>query len=726
MKKKRFARLLTRFLVVVGLLGALASCKNEKTFTVSFAVDGGSEVSSIQVGDNGLLSEPTKPTKDGYKFSGWYKDSEYTTKWDFSNDKVTADTTIYAKWDYYTVAELLAVDVEDFETTTENYIVKATVAEILKPEYGAMNIEDETGLIYVFDSSDSNGVGYAQMEDKPYQYDEVLLKGKIKNFQGTKEIHEGIILEFEHKTPEFDDSEYEEMSIAAVRTAKKNTKIKVTGQVAQITYANGLVPNGFMLVDDEASIYVYDAQIAGRAKVGNTVTICATKDYYILDTEKDFAKKYGYMGSNQLSDVHLMSIDEKVSELNLDFAENKTVKEIMDIDVKTDFTTSIYKTNALVKRVADQDFVNYYFYDIDEKTGTYTYTQASGADFSWLDQYDGKICTVYLTVLNAKSTKSGIVKRVLPISVKDENYSFDLSKTPEFILDYYLDYQFGDKYAADPSLEVLTKMSSELLGFKDANITYKSSNSDMLYFDNGIMHVNATTTGFVTITVEVSYDSYKLSRDYEVEVVNLEDYNYQDVITTLSSPYDTEVTLRGIVSSAVINQVGFYLIDETGAIAVRVSQDVLNTIKIGDEVIIKGTLKEKGKDTATGNQIVVDDAIVLFNLYGNNTYSTKSFVNSTMEELVSLPTDDQSTAKVYVVKATLNMPVGTWGTYSLQSGEFSMQTYQSSSKQYEWLNPYADQELTYEVAICNWNGKANKLCIISVTDANGNKVVNEF
>jgi uncharacterized repeat protein (TIGR02543 family) len=34
-----------------------------------------------------------------YTFKGWYKDKEFTKEWNFANDIVEGDTTIYAKWD---------------------------------------------------------------------------------------------------------------------------------------------------------------------------------------------------------------------------------------------------------------------------------------------------------------------------------------------------------------------------------------------------------------------------------------------------------------------------------------------------------------------------------------------------------------------------------------------------------------------------------------------------
>ena len=51
---------------------------------------------NAKVGDR--LTEPTKPTCDNYIFEGWYKDDKFTTKWDFYEDKVKDDTTLYSKW----------------------------------------------------------------------------------------------------------------------------------------------------------------------------------------------------------------------------------------------------------------------------------------------------------------------------------------------------------------------------------------------------------------------------------------------------------------------------------------------------------------------------------------------------------------------------------------------------------------------------------------------------
>ena len=57
-----------------------------------------------------LLSKPEEPTREGYEFGGWYKESECVTEWGFDEDRTPAEesdeegnvifreTELYAKW----------------------------------------------------------------------------------------------------------------------------------------------------------------------------------------------------------------------------------------------------------------------------------------------------------------------------------------------------------------------------------------------------------------------------------------------------------------------------------------------------------------------------------------------------------------------------------------------------------------------------------------------------
>ena len=72
------------------------------TYTVTFNSQGGNTVSSQTVEHGGLVNRPTAPTKTGYTFGGWYKESGCTNAWDFATDTVTTNVTLYAKWNINT------------------------------------------------------------------------------------------------------------------------------------------------------------------------------------------------------------------------------------------------------------------------------------------------------------------------------------------------------------------------------------------------------------------------------------------------------------------------------------------------------------------------------------------------------------------------------------------------------------------------------------------------
>ena len=70
----------------------------KKNYDLAFNSMGGSSVASQSILYGNMASAPVNPTKAGYIFVGWYKEADYTTKWNFSADTVTENTTLYAKW----------------------------------------------------------------------------------------------------------------------------------------------------------------------------------------------------------------------------------------------------------------------------------------------------------------------------------------------------------------------------------------------------------------------------------------------------------------------------------------------------------------------------------------------------------------------------------------------------------------------------------------------------
>ncbi|MDE7213252.1 MAG: InlB B-repeat-containing protein, partial [Anaeroplasmataceae bacterium] len=124
-------------LFTISAIVCFASCKTDDVdpnlpgdhealeHIVTFDSMDGSKVDSQTVIRGTKATEPTAPTKEGYDFKGWYKDSSCTFPWEFDEDVVTGNVTLYAKWtekqvtppakEYWTVT----IDLNDGSTTSE-------------------------------------------------------------------------------------------------------------------------------------------------------------------------------------------------------------------------------------------------------------------------------------------------------------------------------------------------------------------------------------------------------------------------------------------------------------------------------------------------------------------------------------------------------------------------------------------------------------------------------
>ncbi len=652
-----------------------------------------------------------------------------------NNDNENTDNNDEETITYITIAEALELCGEPGNITEERYYIRATIKSISNPTYGAMMIHDSTGEIYVYGTySEDGSIGYADFEYRPVKGDEVVLYCILQNYDGTKEIKNARLIEYKKGELDLNEADYTDMTIDSARAAKKGDKIKLDGVVAAMTYANGFIPSGFILVDDTSSIYIYDRDVAAQVSVGNTVTVIGTKDYWILDTEQTSAEKFGYEGCSQLAEARLLANDNGNTAYNTSWIEETTIKDIMEYPLSDNITTKIFKVNALVKKADGTGFTNYYFDDLDGVTGSYTYTQCNGNDFAWLDEFDGKICTVYLTVINAKSTASDCIYRFLPITVIDENYVFDTTKAPEFAVEYYGLKNFFDKYTGDPASEITTSVSSELLGFENVILTYSSDNTNSVYFteENGttVFHCGKSGTANVTISATLGDNTYSTTISITVETAT-EELNYISVKEAIAANVGDKVTVKGIVGPSLVNKIGFYLFNGSDMIAVLTTEAVMETLEIGYEIVIEADRDRFYKDTTKQyGQTCLNNATVIANYYGSHEYSTEGFVtDKTMADYYNLDvmTDYSTTVFVLTGKVIFEQtPHYTSVKFKSEDGETTLTLYCSGAGQYSWLNDYSDQVMTFEVAACNWNGKTFYAgCIIAAYTDNG-KIYNEL
>ena len=73
--------------------------KSNPGFTVTFDSKGGTDVPAQQVMYGELLKPAEPPVREGYRFTGWYRDSACYELWGQSVDAVQQDMTLYAGWE---------------------------------------------------------------------------------------------------------------------------------------------------------------------------------------------------------------------------------------------------------------------------------------------------------------------------------------------------------------------------------------------------------------------------------------------------------------------------------------------------------------------------------------------------------------------------------------------------------------------------------------------------
>ena len=637
-------------------------------------------------------------------------------------------TDPWANYECITIAKALELCGEPGNITEDRYYIRATVASVDNPQYGAMTITDGTDSIYVYGTYSQDGsISYSEMNEKPYAGDEVLLHCILQNYNGTKEVKNARLIDFIPAELDVDTDGYTEMSIAQARNAAAGDQVQVSGVVAQITYAFGQVPSGVILVDNTSSIYIYSKDIAGRVSIGNTITVAASKTYWILEDEQTNAAKFGYLGCSQLEDATLVSIDNTSSSFDTSWVEEITVKELLDTPVTEDITSKIYKTTAVIHKVEGTGFTNYYIDDLDDTTGTYCYSQCNGSDYSWLDEFDGKICTVYLTALNAKSTNSDCFWRLLPITVSDDGFDVSTVNVAEHAVKYYGVTQFLPSYTGNPALALTTSVDSELLKFTDAKLSYSSSDTSVISIDSNMM--NCKKSGTATITVTGTYGDQTYSEDVTITVdIQQQEITYSTVADAIAAAVGETVTVKGIVGPSLVNKTGFYLIDETGVVAVEMDEKTLATLEIGYEVILEGVrqINTKGGTNYYG-QTTIKDCQVIVNNYGSHDYSTASFDGDiSAADFYNLDVTKDYSTSVFTMKATVVLEETQYYTsIYLSDGTTKVRLYCSGAGQYSWLKQFAGQEVTVEIAPCNWNDKNYYVgCVLAVVHDDGTKTIN--
>ena len=109
---------------------------NIVSYTVFFESNGGTSISSQKVEYAHKVIKPAAPAKPGYTFTGWYTTNALSTEFNFTNDVIKENKTLYAKWNINSYTVLFDSD-GGSSVESQTVIYDTNLSELPEPvKYG--------------------------------------------------------------------------------------------------------------------------------------------------------------------------------------------------------------------------------------------------------------------------------------------------------------------------------------------------------------------------------------------------------------------------------------------------------------------------------------------------------------------------------------------------------------------------------------------------------------
>jgi uncharacterized repeat protein (TIGR02543 family) len=112
-------------------------------YHITYEENDGTEVTNETHYYNDILVEPTPPTKDGLVFFGWFSDTEFLNKFEFTQ-MLDQDITLYARW-VLVNSVLNQISQPEFSTV----VVQGVIYHSHRSGTKGFYIYDETGFLYI-------------------------------------------------------------------------------------------------------------------------------------------------------------------------------------------------------------------------------------------------------------------------------------------------------------------------------------------------------------------------------------------------------------------------------------------------------------------------------------------------------------------------------------------------------------------------------------------------
>lgn len=240
----------------------------DKKYTVTFDSQGGSHVSSQTVKEGTTISLPT-PTRDGYKFLGWYTEADGGNK--VTSLTVTKNVTLYAHWE------------KEQGSVVENIVIAggdSGRAGIMYSEHPIITSPDKIEIEY----QSPNEVFSVAGIDKSKRYLRIDIEGLRKGTASIIARYEGKVIKRFNVTVTSDWTEYLEYVSwrKGVEAQIWNNSMSVT---QKLDAARDYLRTNFKYGHGGAKIYAYK----------NGMLDCTSASDMMGDMAKDLSLKVGYV-----------------------------------------------------------------------------------------------------------------------------------------------------------------------------------------------------------------------------------------------------------------------------------------------------------------------------------------------------------------------------------------------------------------------------------------------
>ena len=180
---------------------------------------------------------------------------------------------------------------------------------------------------------------------------------------------------------------------------------------------------GLFLADETGTIVLRcednKLDLIADIKDGNKVVVKGTVAHYVKNAGN--ASNAGYSGDLQLTNPEIIDVDTNVHEIPVTSYTQSSITEIMNTLPSTNLSSAMFVVRAKVVKNQNTYATSYNLAEVDGGAASLPlYSQNSGNDFKWLDEYAGQEVTIIVAIQNLNLKASGSHWRGLPIKVITE------------------------------------------------------------------------------------------------------------------------------------------------------------------------------------------------------------------------------------------------------------------------------------------------------------------